>query len=171
MLGELRVTPVGGPEDFAHIVAGIVRVVAQTDLQYRVDAMGTTVEGELDEILAQAASLTSELSRQLGNEEEPAPTPVSTAERELDGLDDLEADLGELERLVGADAEVQPDDAAASPQEPAAPQPAAAVPDFMSEFTQPEEPKEPAAAAAAEDEATAEVPTSTVVGATRSGEA
>lgn len=51
MLGELRVTPVG-PEDFAHVVAGVVRVVSESDLQYRVDAMGTTVEGELDQILA-----------------------------------------------------------------------------------------------------------------------
>jgi uncharacterized protein (TIGR00106 family) len=51
MLAELRVTPVGSPEDFAHIVAGVVRVVCESDLQYRVDAMGTTVEGELGEIL------------------------------------------------------------------------------------------------------------------------
>jgi len=51
MLGELRVTPVGSPEDFAHVVAGVVRVVSDSDLQYRVHAMGTTVEGELDQIL------------------------------------------------------------------------------------------------------------------------
>lgn len=51
MIGELRVTPVGSHEDFARIVAEIVRVVSETDLQYRVEAMGTSVEGELDEIL------------------------------------------------------------------------------------------------------------------------
>jgi uncharacterized protein (TIGR00106 family) len=51
MLGDLRVTPVGSPEDFAHIVAGVVRIVSETDLQYRVHAMGTTVEGELEPIL------------------------------------------------------------------------------------------------------------------------
>ena len=51
MLAELRVTPVGSPEDFAHFVAGVVRVVSESDLQYRVHAMGTTVEGELEQIL------------------------------------------------------------------------------------------------------------------------
>ena len=51
MLGELRVTPVGSPEDFAHVVADVVRIVSESDLQYQVHAMGTTVEGELDQIL------------------------------------------------------------------------------------------------------------------------
>ena len=51
MLGELRVTPIGAPEAFARIVADITRVVSEGDLQYRVHAMGTTVEGELDQIL------------------------------------------------------------------------------------------------------------------------
>lgn len=51
MLGELRVTPIGSREDFAHVVAGVVRIVSDSDLQYQVHGMGTTVEGELDEIL------------------------------------------------------------------------------------------------------------------------
>jgi uncharacterized protein YqgV (UPF0045/DUF77 family) len=51
MLGELRVTPVGSRDDFAHVVAGVVRIVSESDLQYPVHAMGTTVEGELDPIL------------------------------------------------------------------------------------------------------------------------
>jgi uncharacterized protein (TIGR00106 family) len=51
MLGELRVTPVGSPEDFARVVADVVRIVSESDLQYQVHAMGTTVEGELDQIL------------------------------------------------------------------------------------------------------------------------
>jgi uncharacterized protein (TIGR00106 family) len=52
MVAELRITPVGSRDDFAHVIAGVVRVVAESDLQYRVHAMGTTLEGELDEILA-----------------------------------------------------------------------------------------------------------------------
>jgi uncharacterized protein (TIGR00106 family) len=51
MLAELRVTPVGSREDFARVIAGVVRVVADSHLQYCVHAMGTTLEGELDEIL------------------------------------------------------------------------------------------------------------------------
>ena len=51
MLAELRVTPVGSREDFAHVVAGVVRIVGESSLQYRVHAMGTTVEGDLEDIL------------------------------------------------------------------------------------------------------------------------
>ena len=51
MLGELRVTPIGSREDFAHVVACVVRIVSDSDLQYQVHGMGTTVEGDLDEIL------------------------------------------------------------------------------------------------------------------------
>jgi uncharacterized protein (TIGR00106 family) len=51
MLAELRVTPVGCRDDFAHVVAGVVRIVGESNLQYRVHAMGTAVEGDLDEIL------------------------------------------------------------------------------------------------------------------------
>ena len=51
MLGELRVTPVGSLEDFAQVVAGVVRVVSESELAYRMGAMSTTVEGDLDQIL------------------------------------------------------------------------------------------------------------------------
>lgn len=51
MLGELRVTPVGSNADFAQMVAGVIRIVADSDLQYQVHAMGTTLEGDLNEIL------------------------------------------------------------------------------------------------------------------------
>ncbi len=51
MLAELRVTPVGARDDFAHVVAGVVQIVADSDVQYEVHAMGTTLEGELDVIL------------------------------------------------------------------------------------------------------------------------
>jgi len=54
MLAELRVTPVGAQhEDFAEVVSAIVRTIAErSHLQYAVNAMGTTLEGEIDEILA-----------------------------------------------------------------------------------------------------------------------
>jgi uncharacterized protein (TIGR00106 family) len=51
MIAELRVTPIGRSEDFARVVARAVEVVAESKLQYRVHAMGTSVEGSLDEIL------------------------------------------------------------------------------------------------------------------------
>lgn len=51
MIAEIRITPVGRSEDFPRLVARAVEVVAESKLQYHVHAMGTTVEGTLDEIL------------------------------------------------------------------------------------------------------------------------
>jgi uncharacterized protein (TIGR00106 family) len=52
MLAELRVTPVGSGISFARLVADLVPLLAESPLQYQVHAMGTTLEGELDAILA-----------------------------------------------------------------------------------------------------------------------
>jgi uncharacterized protein (TIGR00106 family) len=52
MLAELRITPVSTHRDFLTEVADVVRVLAQSKLRYQVHAMGTTLEGDLDEILA-----------------------------------------------------------------------------------------------------------------------
>ena len=51
MLAELRITPLSPEADFARHVATVVEVLAETRLHYQVHAMGTTLEGELDEIL------------------------------------------------------------------------------------------------------------------------
>jgi uncharacterized protein (TIGR00106 family) len=53
MLAELRVTPVGAQRvDFAEVVAAIVRTIAERSrLRYAVNAMGTIIEGPLEEIL------------------------------------------------------------------------------------------------------------------------
>jgi uncharacterized protein (TIGR00106 family) len=51
MIAEIRITPVGHSEDFPRLVARAVEVVAESRLQYHVHAMGTTVEGSLEEIL------------------------------------------------------------------------------------------------------------------------
>jgi uncharacterized protein (TIGR00106 family) len=51
MIGEIRVTPVGKSEEFARLVARAVGVIAESKLQYQLSAMGTSVEGSLDEIL------------------------------------------------------------------------------------------------------------------------
>ena len=52
MLAELRLTPVGSRVSFARLVADIVPILAASPLQYQVHAMGTTLEGDLDAILA-----------------------------------------------------------------------------------------------------------------------
>jgi uncharacterized protein (TIGR00106 family) len=51
MLGELRVTPVGtGPAPLSH-VATVLRIIERSSLAYQVHPMGTTLEGEIDQIL------------------------------------------------------------------------------------------------------------------------
>lgn len=52
MLAELRVTPVGGSAPFARLVADVLPILKESPLQYHVHAMGTTLEGELEDILA-----------------------------------------------------------------------------------------------------------------------
>jgi uncharacterized protein (TIGR00106 family) len=51
MLAELRLTPVDSEVSFARLIADLVPILAESPLQYRVHAMGTTLEGGMDEIL------------------------------------------------------------------------------------------------------------------------
>jgi uncharacterized protein (TIGR00106 family) len=51
MIAEFRVTPLDSKQSFPHLVADALRVISESDLQYQLHAMGTTLEGELDEIL------------------------------------------------------------------------------------------------------------------------
>ena len=52
MLAELRITPVDAGVPFPRLVADVVPLLADSPLQYQVHAMGTTLEGDLDDILA-----------------------------------------------------------------------------------------------------------------------
>jgi uncharacterized protein (TIGR00106 family) len=51
MIAEIRITPVGGKIAFPRLIAEVVDELAQTPLLYQVNAMGTAVEGSLDQIL------------------------------------------------------------------------------------------------------------------------
>ncbi|HSI98425.1 MAG TPA: MTH1187 family thiamine-binding protein [Gaiellaceae bacterium] len=51
MLAELRITPVGARTPFVRLIADLLPILAESPLQYRVHAMGTTLEGDLDAIL------------------------------------------------------------------------------------------------------------------------
>ena len=107
---------------------------------------GGILDQALDVILAEAAALTNELARQVGTAVEPEPpeTPAARPAPGADELVDLEAELGELERLVagegGGDPEIPAPADQAEPQ--ASTDPSAAVPDFMSEFTKPAAPED-----------------------------
>ena len=52
MLVAFSVTPLGGGESVGELVAEAVRVVRDSGLPNRTDAMFTTVEGEWDEVMA-----------------------------------------------------------------------------------------------------------------------
>jgi uncharacterized protein (TIGR00106 family) len=52
MLVAFSVTPIGAGESVGDLVAEAVRVVRQSGLPNRTDAMFTTIEGEWDECLA-----------------------------------------------------------------------------------------------------------------------
>jgi uncharacterized protein (TIGR00106 family) len=51
VLAELRVTPVGSKTSFARLIADLVPILADSPLRYRVHAMGTTLEGDLEPML------------------------------------------------------------------------------------------------------------------------
>jgi len=63
MLADLRITPIGDERDFPRLVADVVRVIAESRLQYMVHSMGTTIEGELSEILEAVQSCHAELRK------------------------------------------------------------------------------------------------------------
>ncbi len=51
MIAEFRITPFDTKQSFPRLVAEVLRIVSESDLQYQLHAMGTTLEGELSEIL------------------------------------------------------------------------------------------------------------------------
>lgn len=51
MIAELRITPVGTSPEFARLVAQVVRILSESGLQYVVNPMGTSLEGDLEDIL------------------------------------------------------------------------------------------------------------------------
>jgi len=63
VLAELRLTPVGSRISFARLVADVVPILAASPLQYQVHAMGTSLEGELDAILALVGACHRELRK------------------------------------------------------------------------------------------------------------
>lgn len=52
VLLDFSITPLGKGESVSPYVARCLEVVAASGLDYRLHAMGTTVEGSLDEVLA-----------------------------------------------------------------------------------------------------------------------
>jgi len=52
MLAEFSVVPIGVGESVSRYVSECVRIVDESGLDYRVNPMGTVVEGEFDEVMS-----------------------------------------------------------------------------------------------------------------------
>lgn len=107
MLAEIRITPVGSRTSFAKLVAQLVPILDESPLTYQVHAMGTTVEGELPEILAlvtrchtQLRKSTDRLLLELSIDDRDS--AEGEIVRSLHHLQDLEVQ-GPLERLTPPD--------------------------------------------------------------------
>jgi len=63
VLLEFNITPVGVGESVGQYVARAVDVIDRSGLNYQLHAMGTTVEGELDQVLAVLRGSIEELAK------------------------------------------------------------------------------------------------------------
>jgi len=52
MLAEFSLIPVGAGESMGEAIAGVIKVVDESGLPYKANAMGTIIEGEWDEVMA-----------------------------------------------------------------------------------------------------------------------
>lgn len=51
LLAEFSITPIGAGESVAEHVARVLEIVEDSGLDYRINPMGTVVEGEFDEVM------------------------------------------------------------------------------------------------------------------------
>lgn len=51
MLAEFSVVPLGKGESVSHFVAQCLRIVSESGLDYRLNPMGTVVEGDYDQVM------------------------------------------------------------------------------------------------------------------------
>lgn len=63
MLAEFSIVPLGTGESISHYVARAIKIVEQSGLDYRMNPMGTVVEGAWDEVMAVIKSCHNEVLR------------------------------------------------------------------------------------------------------------
>lgn len=63
VLLDFSMTPIGQGESVSAYVARCSRIVQASGLPYRLHAMGTTIEGDIDQVLAVVKSCFAELAR------------------------------------------------------------------------------------------------------------
>jgi len=96
MLAEFSITPIGKGTSVATYVARCLDIVDGSGLDYRMNAMGTVVEGPFDEVLA----LIAKCHKAVARDSERVSTIIKIDDRK-GARGQLEAKVRRVERVLG----------------------------------------------------------------------
>ena len=96
MLAEFSVTPIGKGTSVSKYVARCLKIVDASGLDYRMNAMGTVVEGSFDEVL----SLIAKCHKAVARDSERVSTIIKIDDRK-GARGQLEAKVRRVERVLG----------------------------------------------------------------------
>jgi len=96
MLAEFSITPIGKGTSVAKYVARCLKIVDASGLDYRMNAMGTVVEGSFDEVL----SLIAKCHKAVARDSERVSTIIKIDDRKGRGRQ-IEEKVRRVERVLG----------------------------------------------------------------------
>ena len=96
MLAEFSITPIGKGTSVAKYVARCLKIVDASGLDYRMNAMGTVVEGSFDEVLA----LIARCHKAVARDSERVSTIIKIDDRKGRGRQ-IEEKIRRVERVLG----------------------------------------------------------------------
>ena len=96
MLAEFSITPIGKGTSVSRYVARRLKIVDASGLDYRMNAMGTVVEGSFDEVL----SLIAKCHKAVARDSERVSTIIKIDDRK-GARGQLEAKVRRVERVLG----------------------------------------------------------------------
>ncbi|HLC18682.1 MAG TPA: MTH1187 family thiamine-binding protein [Thermodesulfobacteriota bacterium] len=97
MLAEFSIVPIGTGESMGEAIASVLRVVDESGIPYRANAMGTVVEGEWDKVMALIKKCHDEVMKK-------APRVISSISIDVrpgKPLDRLTGKLASVEKRLG----------------------------------------------------------------------
>ena len=95
-MAEFSVVPVGKGESLSPVVARVLKIVAESGVNYRANPMGTVLEGSWDEVMEVIKKCHDEAMKEGGR----VVTSIKIDERE--GVEQrMEEKLGSVERKLG----------------------------------------------------------------------
>ncbi|MBI5559884.1 MAG: MTH1187 family thiamine-binding protein [Deltaproteobacteria bacterium] len=97
MLVEFSIIPVGRGESIGEEIAKVISIVAKSGLPYRVNPMGTVVEGEWDEVMAVIKKCHEEVIKASAR----AVSTITIDDRPSKPLDRLTEKLKSIEKRLG----------------------------------------------------------------------